>query len=387
MPGIEDGCEVRAGDQITKGFVNFRNLRRLTDIESTMHTFVESVKDVYTSQGVELNDKHIEVIARQMLRRVQITNPGDSKYLMGQYIDRYEFADTVNEITLAGGVAPEAEPAILGTLKVASSIDSWLSSASFIRTAGVLTEAAISGEVDNLMDLKSNVIVGKKIPAGTGLSAYSDVELTYHGQKISGPTEPTDKALPEWAPDELKAVEEKLPQQLDWVGDDYGFGGVYSKNGRTLSSEDAKLYLFDDLGVSQRWTNKFGEVGIETVGDLIGKTEDDLLHIDGIGAKAIEELRDGLEARNLLYILEPDDDAADEEDLSQLLNMVFSPDGGDDVMLGSGSTTHHFDSDDELIGAPSKDAPKGDVINEGLDSLDALLSQVVSHDDSMGEDD
>ena len=387
MPGIEDGCDVRAGDQITKCFVNFRNLRRLTDIESTMHTFVESVKDVYTSQGVELNDKHIEVIARQMLRRVQITNPGDSKYLMGQYIDRYEFADTVNEITLAGGVAPEAEPAILGTLKVASSIDSWLSSASFIRTAGVLTEAAISGEVDNLMDLKSNVIVGKKIPAGTGLSAYSDVELTYHGQKISGPTEPTDKVLPEWAPDELKAVEEKLPQQLDWVGDDYGFGGVYSKNGRTLSSEDAKLYLFDDLGVSQRWTNKFGEVGIETVGDLIGKTEDDLLHIDGIGAKAIEELREGLEARNLLYILEPDDDAADEEDLSQLLNMVFSPDGGDDVMLGSASTTHHFDADDELIGAPSKDAPKGDVINEGLDSLDALLSQVVSHDDAMGEDD
>ena len=213
------------------------------------------------------------------------------------------------------------------------------------------------------------------------------MELTYHGQKISGPTEPTDKALPEWAPDELKAVEEKLPQQLDWVGDDYGYGGVYSKNGRTLSSEDAKLYLFDDLGVSQRWTNKFGEVGIETVGDLIGKTEDDLLHIDGIGAKAIEELRDGLEARNLLYILEPDDDAADEEDLSQLLNMVFSPDGADDVMLGSASTSHHFDSDDELIGAPSKDTPKGDVINEGLDSLDALLSQVVSHDDVMGEDD
>ena len=75
MPEIEDGCEVRAGDQITKGFVNFRNLRKLTDIESTMHTFVESVKDVYTSQGVDLNDKHIEVLARQMLRRVQITNP------------------------------------------------------------------------------------------------------------------------------------------------------------------------------------------------------------------------------------------------------------------------------------------------------------------------
>ena len=377
MPDVEDGVEVRAGDQITRGFVNFRKLRRLTDIESTMHTFVESVKDVYTSQGVDLNDKHIEVIARQMLRRVQVTNPGDSQYLLGQYVDRYVFADTVRNVTLAGGTPPEAEPVILGTLKVASSIDSWLSSASFIRTAGVLTEAAIEGDIDHLLDLKSNVIVGKQIPAGTGLSAYNDVELTYHGTKIDGPTSPLAKSLPEWAPDELKDIEEQLPKQLDWVGDDYGFGGVYSKNGRTLSSEDAKLYLFDDLGVSQRWTNKFSEVGIETVGDLIGKTEDDLLRIDGIGAKAIEELRDGLEARGLLYILEPDDSEADSEDLSQLLNMVFSPDADADIMLGTAApSTHHFD-DDELIGGSEAPSSDSGIINEDLGSLDDLLSQVV----------
>ena len=386
MPGVEDNVEVRAGDQITRGFVNFRKLRRLTDIESTMHTFVESVKDVYTSQGVDLNDKHIEVIARQMLRRVQVTNPGDSQYLLGQYVDRYVFADTVRNVTLAGGTPPEAEPVILGTLKVASSIDSWLSSASFIRTAGVLTEAAIEGDVDHLLDLKSNVIVGKQIPAGTGLDAYNNVELTYHGTKIDGPTSPLAKSLPEWAPDELKGIEEQLPKQLDWVGDDYGFGGVYSKNGRTLSSEDAKLYLFDDLGVSQRWTNKFSEVGIETVGDLIGKTEDDLLRIDGIGAKAIEELRDGLEARGLLYILEPDEDEADSEDLSQLLNMVFSPDADADIMLGTAApATHHFD-DDELIGGSDTSSEGSDVINEDLGSLDDLLSQVVRQEsETLGE--
>ena len=389
MPGIEEGIEggveVRAGDQITRGFVNFRKLRRLTDIESTMHTFVESVKDVYTSQGVDLNDKHIEVIARQMLRRVQVTNPGDSQYLLGQYVDRYVFADTVRNVTLAGGTPPEAEPVILGTLKVASSIDSWLSSASFIRTAGVLTEAAIEGDVDHLLDLKSNVIVGKQIPAGTGLSAYHDVKLTYHGTKIDGPTSPLAKSLPEWAPDELKSIEEQLPKQLDWVGDDYGFGGVYSKNGRTLSSEDAKLYLFDDLGVSQRWTNKFSEVGIETVGDLIGKTEDDLLRIDGIGAKAIEELRDGLEARGLLYILEPDDSEADSEDLSQLLNMVFSPDADADIMLGTAApSSHHFD-DDELIGGSETPSDDSDIINEDLGSLDDLLSQVVRQESESDE--
>ena len=231
--------------------------------------------------------------------------------------------------------------------------------------------------MDHLLDLKSNVIVGKQIPAGTGLSAYQNVELTYHGTKIDGPTSPLAKSLPEWAPDELKGIEEQLPKQLDWVGDDYGFGGVYSKNGRTLSSEDAKLYLFDDLGVSQRWTNKFSEVGIETVGDLIGKTEDDLLRIDGIGAKAIEELRDGLEARGLLYILEPDEDEADSEDLSQLLNMVFSPDADADIMLGTAApATHHFD-DDELIGGSDASSEGSDVINEDLGSLDDLLSQVV----------
>ena len=383
MPGVEDGVEVRAGDQITRGFVNFRKLRKLTDIESTMHTFVESVKDVYTSQGVDLNDKHIEVIARQMLRRVQVTNPGDSTYLLGQYVDRYIFADTVRNITLAGGTPPEAEPVILGTLKVASSIDSWLSSASFIRTAGVLTEVAIEGDVDHLLDLKSNVIVGKKIPAGTGLKAYNDVQLTYHGEKIDGPTSPLAKSLPEWAPDSLKGIEEQLPKQLDWVGDDYGFGGVYSKNGRTLSSEDAKLYLFDDLGVSQRWTNKFSEVGIETVGDLIGKTEDDLLRIDGIGAKAIEELRDGLEARGLLYILEPDEDEADSEDLSQLLNMVFSPDAGDDIMLGTAAPSKRTYDDDELIGGSDDSALSDQIINEDLGSLQDLLSQVERSEEEL----
>lgn len=386
MPDIKERFEageqidVRAGEQITRGFVNFRKLRRLTDIESTMHTFVESVKDVYTSQGVELNDKHIEVIARQMLRRVQVTNPGDSTYLLGQYVDRYVFADTVRNIALAGGTPPEAEPVILGTLKVASSIDSWLSSASFIRTAGVLTESAIEGEVDHLLDLKSNVIVGKKIPAGTGLKPYADVRLTYHGEPIDGPTSPQAKSLPEWAPDQLKGIEEQLPKQLDWIGDDYGFGGVYSKNGRTLSSEDAKLYLFDDLGVSQRWTNKFGEVGIETVGDLVGKTEDDLLRIDGIGSKAIEELRDGLEARNLLFILEPDEDEADSEDLSQLLNMVFSPDADSDVMLGTAAPLKR-PFDDELIGGGEEVASDPQVINEDLGSLHDLLSQVSGMDE------
>lgn len=374
MPGIEDGAEVRAGDQITRGFVNFRNLRKLTDIESTMHTFVKSVKDVYTSQGVDLNDKHIEVIARQMLRRVQITNPGDSRYLLGAYVDRFEFADTVEKLVEEGKTPPEAEPAVLGTLKIASSVDSWLSSASFIRTAGVLTEAAIKGEVDHLLDLKSNVIAGRKIPAGTGLGAYEDVELFYKGEPILQPTLPTSKALPSWAPDALKDLEEDIPQDIGWEQAAL-YAGLYSKNGRTLSSDEAKLYLFDDLGVSQRWTNKFSDEGIETVGDLIGKTEDDLLHIEGIGAKAIEELREGLESRGLLYILEHEnEDEADEDDLSKLLNMVFSPDSDGDILLGGEAGERQRmaeQNNEELLGAQETANPQ--AIKEDLSSLDDIL--------------
>lgn len=391
MPGIEDGCEVRAGDQITKGFVNFRNLRQLTDIESTMHTFVENVKEVYNSQGVDLNDKHIEVMARQMLRRVQITNPGDSKYLLGQYVDRYEFADEVERVAREGLNPPAAEPAILGTLKVASSIDSWLSSASFIRTAGVLTEAAIEGKVDHLLDLKSNVIVGKKIPAGTGLKPYAKAGMTYRTEEgyvpVDNPSSPHAKVLPDWAPEELKELDTVLPQQLDFGGGDFSAdGGHITRNGRTISTEDARLYLFDDLGVSQRWTNKFSEVGIEVVGDLVGKSEEDLLRIDGIGAKAIEELRDGLEEHNLLYILENTEDVADEEDLSQLLQMVFSPDGPDDILLGTSAPRHHIDADEEMIGAPAQSKDGNGVINEDMASLDELLNKLVDTDEVYPEE-
>ncbi|MBM6999615.1 DNA-directed RNA polymerase subunit beta' [bacterium] len=382
---LSDGMQVKAGDQLTKGFVDFKQLRSLTDTATTMHRFVGTIKDVYSGQGVDLNEKHIEVIARQMLRRVCVTDTGDSPYLLNQYVDRHEFEDEVNRLQLEGKNPPKAHPVILGIVRASMASGSWLSSASFERTAEVLTKAAIEGKVDSLSDLKANVIIGKRIPAGTGLSAYRNVPLTYNGHAIDESAR-NGEALPEWAPTELREIEDRLPRQPEWVGGEGGYGyenGVLSHNGYTLSPEDAKLYLFDDLGVSQRWTNKFSEVGIETVGDLVGKTEDELLRIDGIGAKAIEELREGLEARGLLYILEPDDSAADDEDISQLLEMVFSPDG-DDILLGtSAPTTHHYD--DEMIGSSSSGSASDDVINEDHQSLDELLS--ASHGDDDDNDD
>lgn len=161
--------------------------------------------------------------------------------------------------------------------------------------------------------------------------------------------------------------------------------GYFSRNGRTLATDDAKLYLFDDLGVSQRWTNKFSEEGIETVGDLIGNTVEDLLKIDGIGAKAIEELQAGLAEHDLLFVLEPPEaeDEADEDDLSQLLNMVFSPDA-EDVMLGTAAPLTQTPSGEELLGAkePAASAKnKDEIINEDITSLDDLLTQAVQQEE------
>ncbi len=385
LDSLVDGQQVRAGDQLTKGFVDFKQLRALTDTATTMHRFVKTVKDVYTGQGVDLNEKHIEVISRQMLRRVCVTETGDSPYLLNQYVDRHEFADEVNRLQLEGKNPPKAHPVILGIVRAAMATDSWLSSASFERTAEVLTKAAIEGKVDHLTDLKANVIIGKRIPAGTGLKLYRNVPLTYNGRVIDE-SKRSAETLPDWAPQELRDIEDRLPMRDELVGSGNGFGyenGAISHNGRTLASEDAKLYLFDDLGVSQRWTNKFSEVGIETVGDLVGKTEDDLLRIDGIGAKAIEELRAGLEARDLLFILEPDNSAADEDDISQLLEMVFSPDG-EDILLGTPQpSTHHYD--DEMIGGGSTPSSSDGIINESYESLDDLLNASHGSDDDFDE--
>ena len=189
-------------------------------------------------------------------------------------------------------------------------------------------------------------MIGKPIPAGTGNKRYRNIALTYRGKKVDDISFIT--SLPDWSPDELREVESMLPQSQSWsidgevylgsMGSSYGsYTPAASMGGsKTLPSEMAKLYIYDDLGVSQRWANKFAEAGIETVGDLIGRSEDDLLRIEGIGAKAIVELKEGLEKYDLLYLLDSDGEQS-EPDIDQLLSMVFAPDDsllyGDDMPL------------------------------------------------------
>ena len=331
--GITNGCEVKCGQQITKGSVNLQDLLRLTDPHTTLGYIVQEVQKVYVGQGVDINDKHIEVIARQMLRRCVIEEPGDTDLVPGNQISHYELNKLVKQCEDEGKEPPVAVPLLLGLTKAATSTDSWVSAASFQETTRNLTEAAIAGKVDHLIGLKENVCIGKPIPAGTGLKRYNEFGIKYHGV----PEEMTEgDVLPEeFAPDALKEQETMIPKEETLSLDEEGFihmGGDAQSAANAdyfqranISSEDAKLYLYDDLGVSQRWANKFGEASIETVGDLVGHTEKDLMKIEGIGVKAMDELKQGLSSRNLLHVIEDKLEATDDE-IKNLLNMVFSPD-------------------------------------------------------------
>ena len=379
FPGVEDGGEVKVGQQLTKGSVNPHDLLRLTDPNTTLRYIVAQVQGVYVSQGVDINDKHIEVIARQMLRKVAVLDAGDSEFLPGRQVNRYEFENEANALIAEGKNPPVGQPLLLGITKASLATDSFLSAASFQETTKVLTDAAIEGKTDHLVGLKENVIIGKPIPAGTGLKRYREVGLTYKGRptgKVIGDT------LPDTAPDALREVEELLPQPQDWSldGDGYlnsmgsSYGNYYSglslgHRGPQLSDEDARLYIFDDLGVSQRWANKFSEAGIETVADLVGHTEEDLLRIEGIGVKAIEELKEGLKEHDLLYVIE-DDLSASSDDMSQLLDMVFSPD--DNILIGGDEPATFNTEGEDMLG----EALPPRSYHRNLKELDELLGSV-----------
>ena len=379
LPGVTDGCEVKVGQQLTKGSVNPHDLLRLTDPSTTLRYIVSQVQGVYVSQGVDINDKHIEVIARQMLRKVAVLDAGDSDLLPGRQVNRFEFEGIANELIAEGKEPPVGQPLLLGITKASLATDSWLSAASFQETTKILTDAAIEGKTDSLAGLKENVIIGKPIPAGTGLSRYRNVKLTYKGQVVD---EAQGDKLPDYAPDALREIEEMLPQPQDWSLDGEGYfnmGSSYTgyydalmgHRGPQLTDEEARLYIYDDLGVSQRWANKFSEAGIETVADLVGHTEDDLLRIEGIGAKALEELKAGLEERDLMRVIE-DDLSASSDDMSQLLDMVFSPD--DTILIGGDEPPTFNTENEEMLG----EALPPRSYQRNFEELDALLGSVGS---------
>ena len=175
---VEDGDQVAQGDQLNEGALNPHDILRILDPTAVQDYLIKEVQKVYRQQGVDLNDKHIEVIVRQMMRKVRVEEAGDAKLLPGAVIDRFEFEDAYNEVQdrINAGETdlelPTCSPTLMGITKASLATDSFLSAASFQETTRVLTDAAIKGKIDPLTGLKENVIIGKLIPAGSGLKDY-----------------------------------------------------------------------------------------------------------------------------------------------------------------------------------------------------------------------
>jgi len=194
---IQDGDVLEAGDALTEGSVNPHDILRIKGVTDVQDYLLREVQRVYRLQGVEICDKHIEVIVRQMLKKVKIEEGGDTGYLPGRMIDYLDYLEMNEKMEAEGLRKAEGKRILLGITKASLATDSFLSAASFQETTRVLTDAAIKGKVDHLIGLKENVIIGKLIPAGTGMKYYSDLELDTDGSEFL-PAEPEeDEADPE----------------------------------------------------------------------------------------------------------------------------------------------------------------------------------------------
>ena len=187
---IVDGQELEAGDELTEGSINPHDLLKIKGVRAVQDYMLQEVQRVYRLQGVEISDKHIEVIVRQMLKKVRIENNGDSEFLPGTLVDVLDFEEMNEKLAEEGKEVAEGKQVLLGITKASLATNSFLSAASFQETTKVLTEAAIKGKIDPLIGLKENVILGKLIPAGTGMKRYGNIKLnTDYNQEIEEQTE------------------------------------------------------------------------------------------------------------------------------------------------------------------------------------------------------
>ena len=181
---VHDGDVIEAGDELTEGSVYPHDILRIKGVDGVQLYMLREVQKVYRLQGVDINDKHIEVIVRQMLKKVKIDEAGDTDFLPGTLVDLFEFENANEKVSEEGGIPATGKRTLLGITKAALTTDSFLSAASFQETTRVLTDAAIKGKIDPLVGLKENVIIGKLIPAGTGMSRYKDITIsTMHDEE------------------------------------------------------------------------------------------------------------------------------------------------------------------------------------------------------------
>jgi DNA-directed RNA polymerase subunit beta' len=199
---------------VSDGALSPHDILRLKGIEELAKYIVNEVQDVYRLQGVKINDKHIEVIIKQMLRKVEVTFAGDSDFLVGEQIERSTFAKVNEELEAEGKMLVKADPVLLGITKASLLTNSFVSAASFQETTRVLTEAAVCGKVDHLRGLKENVIVGRLIPAGTGFASHADARAKANAVKVTADDveEAFAKAL---ASEEDKSSDETAADQAE----------------------------------------------------------------------------------------------------------------------------------------------------------------------------
>jgi len=203
---VQEGDYVKAGEQLMDGSANPHDILNVSGIKELARYLVDEVQEVYRLQGVKINDKHIEVIVRQMLRRIKVVEPGDTDFLMGEQVEKWVFEEK-NDKTMAAGKRPATgEPLLLGITKASLTTESWISAASFQETTKVLADAAVQGKVDHLRGLKENVIMGRLIPAGTGLELYRELDIKLSDEEM--------EALPQ--PEELTAeVEAEVGAEVE----------------------------------------------------------------------------------------------------------------------------------------------------------------------------
>ena len=232
---VSKGDYVHKGQKLTEGSIVPTALLEVCGIHELQRHLVDEIQLVYRAQGVEINDKHVEIIIRQMMQKVRITDPGDTEYLVGEQPDRVEF-NRINRETIARGERPaEAEPMLLGITKAALETGSFISAASFQDTTRILTEAAVAGKVDNLVGFKENVITGHLIPAGTGTEKMQSIRLKYLGTEIE-PELPAAEAersyediAAEWRDADLEE-EDMLPDEAKEFGVEEDLDGFDEEN-------------------------------------------------------------------------------------------------------------------------------------------------------------
>src|SRR3954470_23875404 len=205
---VQEGERVRAGDPLIDGPINPHDVLQVLGEKELQRYMTDKIQEVYRSQSVAINDKHIEVIVRQMMRSVKIEEVGDTEFLIDEQVDRWKFQEENERVVAAGGTPAIGRPLLLGITKASLSTDSFISAASFQETTRVLTEAAISGKVDGLRGLKENVIVGRVIPAGTGMNYYHDFHMAE--ELLETQDEPEEELFFEFGEEEIRS----LPQEV-----------------------------------------------------------------------------------------------------------------------------------------------------------------------------